>query len=106
MRRSPSYDSDEDDMSPPREVRKSAPSPMTTSSPVLLLPTRWCDEYRSPHLSVCGNGRELIYQGELLLCLCSESVNPKEHLEAPTRMRQRPVPPFPCPQLAEYFTTK
>ncbi|KAH0838642.1 hypothetical protein J3R83DRAFT_6967 [Lanmaoa asiatica] len=63
MQRSPSYDSDEDDMSPPREVRKSTPSPMTASSPILLLPIRWCDEYRSPHLSVCGDGRELIYQG-------------------------------------------
>jgi hypothetical protein len=70
--RSPSYDSDEDDMSPPpREVQKSTPSPMSASSPILLLPARWCDEYRSSHLSVCGDGRELIYQGELLLGLCS-----------------------------------
>ena len=71
MQRSPSYDSDEDDVSPPREVRKSTPSPVTASSPTLLLPTRWCDEYRSPHLTVCGDGRELIYQGELLLGLYS-----------------------------------
>ncbi|KAF8139873.1 SPRY-domain-containing protein [Boletus edulis] len=63
VQRSPSYDSDEDDMSPPREVRKTAPSPMTASSPALLLPTRWCDEYRNSNLSVCGDGRELIYQG-------------------------------------------
>ncbi|KAF8557365.1 SPRY-domain-containing protein [Imleria badia] len=62
VQRSPSYDSDEDDMSPPREFRKSTPSPMTASSPTLLLPARWCDEYRSPHLSICGDGRELIYQ--------------------------------------------
>ena len=69
--RSPSYDSEEDDMSPPpREVQKSTPSPVTASSPILLLPTRWCDEYRNAHLSVCGDGRELIYQGELLLALC------------------------------------
>lgn len=68
--RSPSYDSDEDDMSPPREVRKSTPSPMPMSPPTLLLPVRWCDEYRSSHLSVCGDGRELIYQGELLFGLC------------------------------------
>lgn len=73
MQRSPSDDSDEDDMSPPREIRKIIPSPMTASSPTLLLPTRWCDEYRSPHLSVCGDSRELIYQGELLLGLCSWS---------------------------------
>lgn len=64
VQRSPSYDSDEDDMSPPREVQKSTPSPMTASSPTLLLPTRWCDEYRNPNLSVCGDGRELVYQGE------------------------------------------
>ncbi|KIJ21428.1 hypothetical protein PAXINDRAFT_164933 [Paxillus involutus ATCC 200175] len=63
VQRSPSYDSDEDDMSPPREVRKSTPPPVTTSSPTLLLPTRWSDEYRSPHLTVCSDGRELIYQG-------------------------------------------
>ncbi|KAF8446337.1 hypothetical protein L210DRAFT_2971217 [Boletus edulis BED1] len=63
VQRSPSYDSDEDDMSPPREVRKTTPSPMTASSPALLLPTRWCDEYRNSNLSVCGDGRELIYQG-------------------------------------------
>ncbi|KIK99935.1 hypothetical protein PAXRUDRAFT_130960 [Paxillus rubicundulus Ve08.2h10] len=63
VQRSPSYDSDEDDMSPPREVRKSTPLPVTTSSPALLLPTRWSDEYRSPHLTVCSDGRELIYQG-------------------------------------------
>ncbi|KAG8220145.1 hypothetical protein J3R82DRAFT_1171 [Butyriboletus roseoflavus] len=62
VQRSPSYDSDDDDMSPPREVQKSTPFPMPASAPTLLLPTRWCDEYRSPHLSVCGDGRELIYQ--------------------------------------------
>lgn len=71
VQRSPSYDSDEDDMSPPRELRKTTPSPMTASSPTLLLPTRWCDEYRSPNLSICGDGRELIYQGEMLLGLSS-----------------------------------
>ena len=65
IRRSPSYDSDEDDMSPPREVRKSTLSSISSSSPTLFLPSRWCDEYRSPHLSVCGDGRELIYQGGL-----------------------------------------
>lgn len=69
--RSPSYDSDDDDMSPPREIQKSTPSPILVSSPTLLLPTRWCDEYRNSHLSVCGDGRELIYQGGLLLGLCS-----------------------------------
>ncbi|KAF9229720.1 SPRY-domain-containing protein [Gyrodon lividus] len=63
VQRSPSYDSDEDDMSPPREVRKSTPPLVTTSSPTLLLPTHWCDEYRSAQLSVCRDGRELIYQG-------------------------------------------
>ncbi|KAG9314703.1 hypothetical protein JVU11DRAFT_5512 [Chiua virens] len=61
--RSPSYESDEDDTSPPREIWKCTPSPAVTSSPTLLLPTRWCDEYRSAYLSVCGDGRDLIYQG-------------------------------------------
>ncbi|KIJ68831.1 hypothetical protein HYDPIDRAFT_179848 [Hydnomerulius pinastri MD-312] len=61
--RSPSFDSDEDDMSPPREARKSTPPPTSSSSPALLLPTRWCDQFRHSHLSVCGDGRELIYQG-------------------------------------------
>lgn len=72
MQRSPSYDSDDDDMSPPREIPKGTPSPITASSPALLLPTRWCDEYRSSHLTVSGDGRELIYQGMFPLRLCSE----------------------------------
>ncbi|KAF9243743.1 hypothetical protein BU15DRAFT_86190 [Melanogaster broomeanus] len=61
--RSPSYDSDEEDMSPPREIRKSTPPPVSTLSTTLLLPTRWCDELRSAHLTLSGDGRELTYQG-------------------------------------------
>ncbi|KAH7883956.1 hypothetical protein F5I97DRAFT_1897017 [Phlebopus sp. FC_14] len=62
IRGTPSSDSDEDDMSPPRETPRSSP-PVSTSSPPLLLPTRWSNEYRDPLLSVCGDGRELVYQG-------------------------------------------
>jgi hypothetical protein len=62
--RSPSYDSDEEDMTPPPEVQKSTPP--TTSSTTLLLPTRWCDEYRSAHLTLSGDDRELSYQGKLI----------------------------------------
>ncbi|KAI6005020.1 hypothetical protein F5J12DRAFT_742896 [Pisolithus orientalis] len=62
-RRSPSVDSDEEDSSPPRELRKSPPPVVSASLPALLLPTRWCDEYRNALLSVSGDGRDLVYQG-------------------------------------------
>lgn len=62
-RRSPSVDSDEEDSSPPRELRKSPPPMVSASLPALLLPTRWCDEYRNALLSISGDGRDLIYQG-------------------------------------------
>ncbi|KAI6161984.1 hypothetical protein EDD17DRAFT_611081 [Pisolithus thermaeus] len=62
-RRSPSVDSDEEDSSPPRELRKSPPPVLSASLPALLLPTRWCDEYRNSLLSLSGDGRDLVYQG-------------------------------------------
>ncbi|KAG6333286.1 hypothetical protein ID866_5804 [Astraeus odoratus] len=61
--RSPSVDSDEEDLSPPRELRKSPPPMVPASFPTLLIPTRWCEEMRYSHLSVSPDGRELTYQG-------------------------------------------
>lgn len=75
--RSPSVDSDDDDMStPPRELRKSPPPVVSTSLPSLLLPTRWCEEYRNPLLTVSGDGRDLTYQqGEYDCAMCGHKRN-------------------------------
>lgn len=62
-RRTPSVDSDEDDSTPPRELRKTPPPLMSATLPALSIPTRWCEELRSPLLTVSSDGRELFYQG-------------------------------------------
>ncbi|EGN92672.1 hypothetical protein SERLA73DRAFT_116956 [Serpula lacrymans var. lacrymans S7.3] len=62
-RRSPSSDSDEEDVSPPRELPPTTPSVLLSSSPILRLPTRWSDAYRNDMLSLSYDGRELIYHG-------------------------------------------
>ncbi|KAI6045199.1 hypothetical protein EDC04DRAFT_2865641 [Pisolithus marmoratus] len=82
-RRSPSVDSDEEDSSPPRELRKSPPPVISASLPALLLPTRWCDEFRNALLSVSGDGGDLIYQG-------TPSTSEKDTAAARTVV---PVPP-------------
>ncbi|KAG2129772.1 hypothetical protein DEU56DRAFT_816636 [Suillus clintonianus] len=63
--RSPSFDSDEEDTSPPAELpsRQQQETNPLISSALLRLPTRWSDEYRSPMLSVSADGRDLTYQG-------------------------------------------
>ncbi|KAG1749624.1 uncharacterized protein EDB91DRAFT_1108746 [Suillus paluster] len=65
VHRSPSYDSDEEDMSPPGDLpsRQQQETNPLISSTLLRLPTRWCEEYRSPLLSVSADGRDLTYHG-------------------------------------------
>ncbi|KAL4069318.1 hypothetical protein J3A83DRAFT_4359253 [Scleroderma citrinum] len=82
-RRSPSVDSDEDDLSPPRELRKSPPPTVPASLLALSIPTRWCEEMRSPLLTVSGDGKELLYQG-------TPSANDKDTATARTAV---PIPP-------------
>lgn len=63
--RSPSFDSDEEDVSPSGEMfsRQQQDNNPLMSSTLLRLPTRWSEEYRSPMLSVSQDGRDLTYQG-------------------------------------------
>ncbi|KAG2345325.1 SPRY-domain-containing protein [Suillus weaverae] len=63
--RSPSFDSDEEDASPPGEMssRQQQENNPFMSSALLSLPTRWSEEYRSSMLSVSADGRDLTYQG-------------------------------------------
>ncbi|KAH7930594.1 SPRY-domain-containing protein [Leucogyrophana mollusca] len=60
--RSPSSDSDDEDQSSSREPPSTTSAPLT-SSPILRLPTRWCDEFRHSLLSVSSDGRDLTYHG-------------------------------------------
>jgi hypothetical protein len=62
--RSPSSDSDEEDMSHSGDLssRQSRETILLSPAP-LRLPTKWSDEYRNPLLSVSTDGRDLNYQG-------------------------------------------
>lgn len=63
--RSPSFDSDEEDTSPPGEIssRQQQENNPLMSSALLRLPIRWSEEYKSSMLSVSADGRDLTYQG-------------------------------------------
>ncbi|OAX43637.1 SPRY-domain-containing protein [Rhizopogon vinicolor AM-OR11-026] len=62
--RSPSFDSDEEEMSYSGELSSRPQQEHILISPApLRLPTRWSDEYRNPLLSVSADGRDLNYQG-------------------------------------------
>lgn len=59
----PSSDSDDDsNVSPPREL-SSAPPPPVSQDQILMLPTRWSDQFRHSLLSLSGDGRDLTYHG-------------------------------------------
>ncbi|KAG0699738.1 hypothetical protein DFH29DRAFT_808594 [Suillus ampliporus] len=63
--RTPSPDSEEEDMTPPGDLSSRQPQETnpSMSSALLHLPTRWSEEYRSTLLSVSADGRDLTYQG-------------------------------------------
>jgi len=64
--RSPSFDSDEEDMSHSGELSSQQETILMSPAP-LRLPTRWSDEYRNPLLSVSADGRDLTYQGQFIV---------------------------------------
>jgi len=63
----PSFDSDEDEMSHSGDLSSRQQRETILMSPApLRLPTRWSEEYRNPLLSVSADGRDLNYQGQLM----------------------------------------
>jgi Ran-binding protein 9/10 len=64
--RSPSSDSDEEDMSHSGELSSRQQETILMSPAPLRLPTRWSEEYRSSLLSVSTDGRDLSYQGQFM----------------------------------------
>lgn len=107
--RSPSSDSDEEDMSHSGDLssRQSRETILLSPAP-LRLPTKWSDEYRNPLLSVSTDGRDLNYQGSFMPRRRNHLThNLKQELQVTlTKMRQLPVRSALSLPPAGYITTR